>query len=132
LGCAFLISPDRRQAAENSNSLRQETSMLKPPNSPAQARARRYLPNRRLSIAFTFEFESHRYRATASRFDDGDLAEIFLDTEKAGTPLQLNAETAAILASLCLQHGVDAKTIMHSVNGPIAVALDYFTTVEVL
>jgi hypothetical protein len=93
---------------------------------------RKHLPNRRRSIAFAFEFESHRYRATASHFDDGSLAEIFLDSDKAGTPLQLNAETAAILASLCLQHGVDAETIMHSVNGPIAVALDHFTKVEVL
>lgn len=93
---------------------------------------RRRLPNRRSSIAFTFEFESHRYRATASHFDDGRLAEIFLDTEKAGTPLQVNAETAAILASLCLQHGVDAETIRHSVNGPIAVALDHFAKIEVL
>src|SRR6478609_8966707 len=84
---------------------------------------RRHLPNRRRSIAFTFTFESHKYRATGSRFDDGRLAEIFLDTDKAGTPLQLHAETAAILASLCLQHGVDAETILHAVNGPIAVAI---------
>jgi hypothetical protein len=93
---------------------------------------RRLLPNRRRSIAFTFEFESHKYRATASHFDDGGLAEIFLDTDKAGTPLQLNAETAAILASLCLQHGVDAETIRHSINGPIAIALDHFAKIEVL
>jgi hypothetical protein len=93
---------------------------------------RQHLPNRRRSIAFTFEFESHRYRATASHFADGRLAEIFLDTDKAGTPLQLNAETAAILASLCLQHGVDAETIRHSVNGPISVALDHFTRPEVI
>ena|ERR1035437_67210 len=93
---------------------------------------RQHLPNRRRSIAFIFEFEGHKYRATASRFEDGRLAEIFLDTDKAGTRLQLNAETAAILASLCLQHGVDAETIKHSVNGPIAVALDSFTKVEVI
>jgi allophanate hydrolase subunit 2 len=93
---------------------------------------RQLLPNRRRSIAFTFEFESHKYRATASHFDDGRLAEIFLDTNKAGTTLQLNAETAAILASLCLQHGVDVKTILHSVNGPVAVALAHFGKVEVL
>jgi hypothetical protein len=93
---------------------------------------RRHLPNRRRSTAFIFEFEGHKYRATASDFDDGRLAEIFLDSDKAGTPLQLNAETAAILASLCLQHGVDAETIRHSVNGPIAVALDHFTKIEVM
>jgi hypothetical protein len=93
---------------------------------------RQHLPNRRRSIAFVFEFEGHRYRATSSRFDDGRLAEIFLDTDKAGTPLQLNAETAAILVSLCLQHGIDATTIRHSVNGPVAVALDHFTKIEVI
>lgn len=91
---------------------------------------RQLLPNRRRSTAFAFEFEGHKYRATASRFADGRLAEIFLDTGKAGTPLQLNAETAAILASLGLQH--DPETIRHSVNGPIAVALDHFTKIEVL
>jgi len=84
---------------------------------------RKLLPSRRRSIAFTFEFESHKYRATASHFDDGRLAEIFLDTDRAG---KLNAETAATLASLCPQHGVDAKTILHSVNGPIAIALARF------
>jgi hypothetical protein len=93
---------------------------------------RERLPNRRANMAFSFEFEGHRYRATAGRFDDGRIAEIFLNTDKFGTPLQLHAETAAILASLCLQHGVDAETIKHAVNGPIAVALDHFTKVAVL
>jgi prophage regulatory protein len=53
-------------------------------------------------------------------------------TDKAGTPLQVNAETAAILTSLLLQHGVDPDVIRHSVNGPIAVALDHFMKVEAL
>jgi hypothetical protein len=44
----------------------------------------------------------------------------------------INAETAAILASLCLQHGVAPETIKHSVNGPIAVALDHFTRIGAL
>jgi hypothetical protein len=88
--------------------------------------ARERLPNRRRSTAFIFEFESHKYRATASRFADGRLAEIFLDTSKAGTPLQLNAETAAVLTSLLLQHHVDPSVICHSVNGPIRIALEHF------
>jgi hypothetical protein len=88
---------------------------------------REHLPNRRRCTAFTFEFESHRYRATASYFDDGRLAEI-LDTRA----LQLNAETGAILTSLALQHGIDAKTIRRSISGPVAVALDHFTKIEVL
>lgn len=89
------------------------------------------LPNRRDNTSFGFEFEQNRYRATAGYFPDGRLAEIFLDTEKAGTPLQQNAETSAILTSLALQHGVHVDTVRHSVHGPISIALDYFCKVMV-
>jgi hypothetical protein len=92
---------------------------------------RQHLPNRRRSIAFIFEFERHRYRATAGHFDDGRLAEIFLDTDKAGA-LQSNANTAAILTSLLLQHGVSPDAIRHSASGPVAIAIDHFTKVGVL
>jgi ribonucleoside-diphosphate reductase alpha chain len=85
--------------------------------------ARKRLPNRRGNVSFGFTFENHHYRATAGYFDDGTLAEIFLDTDKLGTSLQSNADTAAILASLLLQHGVAPAAIRHSVSGPIAVAL---------
>jgi hypothetical protein len=88
---------------------------------------RERLPNRRANSSFSFEFEGHRYRATASRFADERLAEIFLDTGKSGTPLQSNAHTAAILTSLLLQHGVAPDVIRHSAAGPIAVALARFS-----
>lgn len=85
---------------------------------------RKRLPNRRGNVSIGFEFEGFAYRATAARFDDGRLAEIFLDVPgKLGTPLQLNADNAAILTSLLLQHGVPLETVRHSVSGPIAVAL---------
>lgn len=88
---------------------------------------RERLPNRRNGLSFSFECEGHRYRATAGHFPDGRLAEIFLDTGKSGTPLQVNASNAAILTSLLLQHGVAPETIRHSVAGPIAVALAEFS-----
>ncbi|PAY05398.1 hypothetical protein CK489_28830 [Bradyrhizobium sp. UFLA03-84] len=86
--------------------------------------SRKRLPNKRKSIAFNFEFEGFRYRASASRFADGRLAEIFLDTDKLDTPLQQNAETSAVLVSLLLQHGVSVEAIRHSIRGPIAIAID--------
>ena len=86
--------------------------------------ARKRLPNRRANTSFGFECEGFTYRATAGYFDDGALAEIFLDVPgKLGTPLQSNADTAAILTSLLLQHGVAPDAIRHSVAGPIAIAL---------
>ena len=90
--------------------------------------ARERLPNRRENVSIGFEFEGHRYRATATWFRDGRLAEIFLDVPgKLGTPLQSNANNAAILTSLALQNGVDPEVIRHSVTGPIALALAKFS-----
>lgn len=91
---------------------------------PQHKSARLMLPSRRRSISFEFDCEGHRYRATATNYPDGRLAELFLDTGKINTPLQQNAETSAILVSLLLQHGVDVAVIRHSISGPIAIALD--------
>jgi hypothetical protein len=89
---------------------------------------RKRLPSRRGNISFGFEFEGFVYRATAGHFDDGTLAEIFLDVPgKLGTPLQSNADTAAVLTSLLLQHGVAPEVISHSITGPIAIALAEFS-----
>jgi hypothetical protein len=88
---------------------------------------RKRLPNRRGNMSIGFECEGFSYRATAGYFNDGTLAEIFLEVPgKAGTPLESNANTAAILTSLLLQHGVSPDTIRHSAAGPIAVALARF------
>jgi len=89
---------------------------------------RQHLPNRRANSSFSFEFEGHQYRATAGRFADGRLAEIFMHVPgKLGTPLQSNADNVAILVSLLLQHNVPPETIRHSVTGPIAIALSEFS-----
>jgi hypothetical protein len=87
---------------------------------------RRTLPTRRALGSIPVECEGHRYRATVGRFEDGRIAEIFLDTGKFGTALQANADTAAILVSLLLQHGVAPDVILHSISGPIAIALQLF------
>ena len=57
------------------------------------------LRNKRPSVGFNFTHEGHCYRATASRFPDGRLAELFLDAGKFNSPLQQHAETAAVLVS---------------------------------
>jgi ribonucleoside-diphosphate reductase alpha chain len=95
-------------------------------NDPAGKPARKTLSTRRFNRSLPVECEGHTYRATAGWFDDGQLAEIFLDTGKFGTALQANADTAAILTSLLLQHGVSPDVILHSISGPIAIALRLF------
>jgi len=87
---------------------------------------RQRLPNRRASVTRTFWCDGHEYRATGSRFPDGRLAELFLDTGKAGSAVQTQAENAAVLVSLLLQHGVTVDEIRPRVTGPIAMALHEF------
>ncbi len=84
---------------------------------------REYLPDRRGSELFEFKYSGVNYTATVSRFSDGRLAEIFLDHNKPNSQLAEHANSAAILASLLLQHGVKAETIRHSVSGPLSAAL---------
>jgi hypothetical protein len=85
---------------------------------------RRHLPNRRASEVFCFEHASARYTATISRFNNGKLAEIFIDHSRPNSQLAELANDAAVLVSLLLQHGITSAAIRHSISGPIATALD--------
>jgi ribonucleoside-diphosphate reductase alpha chain len=66
------------------------------------------------------------------RFADGGLAEIFLNTAKTGTAVDVNARDAAVSASLLLQHGCSVSTLRRalmrnsdgSASGPLAHVLD--------
>lgn len=94
--------------------------------------ARRRLPDRRASETFDLEAQGLSFTATVSRFDDGSLAEIFLQNHKAGSMAGINAQDAAVLASLALQHGVPLDVIRRALmrdargraSGPLGCALD--------
>lgn len=88
------------------------------------AARREKLPTRRASHAFCFEHAGARYTATVSYFPGTNrLAEIFIDHARPNSQLAELANSAAVLVSLLLQHGVTAATIKHSISGPIATAL---------
>jgi hypothetical protein len=88
---------------------------------------RERLPNRRAATVFDFEHDGRRFTAAVSRFGDGRMAEVFLNSGKDSAVAQL-AQEAAILASIALQFGADVETIRHAISstaaGPLAVALD--------
>lgn len=87
--------------------------------------SREHLPARRESVSFNFVHQDRQYHATATRYTDGRLAEIFLDCGKVGSAVQQHAEATAVLASIALQHGVDASTLAHAVKGgPLATAIE--------
>jgi hypothetical protein len=87
---------------------------------------RERLPNRRAAEMFDFEHGGRKWTATISRFRDGRVAEIFLDTPKVSAIGELAAE-AAIVASLALQSGCPLETLRHALNGrdagPLGAAL---------
>jgi hypothetical protein len=103
--------------------------------SPAESRhmsTRNRLPNRRASETFDLEAQGLKFTATISRFADGSIAEIFLQNHKAGSMAGINAQDAAVLASLALQHGVALGLIRRALmrdaegraSGPLGAALD--------
>jgi hypothetical protein len=93
---------------------------------------RQRLANRRGHEVVAFEHGGIRYCAGIGRFDDGRLAEVFLNGSKCGTDLDVAAKDAAIVASLALQAGVSAAVIRHaltsnrdgSASGPLGRVLD--------
>ena len=98
----------------------------------ALGETRRRLPNRRGHELLSFEHAGIYYTAGVGRFENGDLAEIFLNTCKHGTAIDVNARDAAVAASLLLQHGCPLETLRHaltrnadgSASGPLARVLD--------
>ena len=93
---------------------------------------RERLPNRRSHELLDFEHAGIRYTAGIGRFPDGRIAELFLNTAKHGTSLDVNARDAAVAASLLLQHGCPVETLRRaltsngdgSASGPLARVLD--------
>jgi hypothetical protein len=99
---------------------------------------REELPTRREAERFEFWHDGFKYVSTYSRYADGRLAEVFLQVAKSGTALEAVARDAAILASQCLQRGVSAQDLRHSLTrledgepaGPVCRFLDVLAIAE--
>jgi hypothetical protein len=93
---------------------------------------RRRLPNRRFSETFAVRAQSMGFTATISRFDDGQVAEIFLSNHRAGSDADANACDVAVVASIALQFGVPLEVIRKALSRdghgrartPLGAALD--------
>lgn len=99
---------------------------------------RRRLPNCRSCESFSFELNGLRFTASIGRFDDGRIAEVFLNNHKAGNQSDTNARDAAILLSFALQYGADINEIRKALCrdsrdralGPVAAALDLISEMK--
>lgn len=96
---------------------------------------REHLPNRRASETFGFTHYDIAFTATTSRYADGRLAEIFLDSNKAGSAVDAVARDAAVVCSIALQYGAPISVIrtallrdtQNNPCSPLAAALDQIT-----
>ena len=94
---------------------------------------RERLPNRRLAETFEIEVGGLRYTATASRFADGRIGELFLTNHKSNSNADTAARDAAIAFSFAVQHGADPRAICRALcrdsndraSGPLGAALDF-------
>lgn len=93
---------------------------------------RQRLPNRRASQTFAVEAIGLRFTVSASYFDSGQLAELFVTNHRAGGAAGIMASDAAIAASLALQYGCPAEVLSKALcrngrgqaSGPLGAALD--------
>lgn len=94
---------------------------------------RKILATRGRSELLDFDHDGIKYRASASRFDDGNLAEVFLDAAKPDTAVAIVGRDLAVAASLTLQHGCPAETLRKALSrladgraaGPLGTLLDH-------
>ncbi len=94
---------------------------------------RQLLPNRRETENISFKQGAMNYIVSASRFDNGKLAELFLNTNgKVGSEADISAADGAVAISLALQYGCPAEVLRRAMKrnadgspmGPLARALD--------
>ena len=100
--------------------------------------SRERLCNRRLSETFELELNGLHYVASFSRFDDGRIAEVFLQSHKPASQSDANARDSAIAASLALQYGcpldVLRRALLRDAYGnastPLGAGLDRIAEIE--
>lgn len=78
--------------------------------------SRERLPNRRAHCLVTFEHGGHRYHGGIGRFATGAIAELFVNSSKAGSAVEGVAQEAVLAVSLALQHGCPLETITHAMT----------------
>lgn len=78
--------------------------------------ARRHLPNCRLHESQNFWFRGKTYTLGVGRYEDGRLAEVFIDCSKVASESAHDARDAAVCLSIALQHGVPVDAIRAAVT----------------
>jgi len=93
---------------------------------------RETLPQRRPNQTVEFDRDGLRIRMTLGFAPDGRVAEVFLNSDKLNSAIDLLLSDAAIILSIALQHGTELQALAHSVKrdgfglalSPLGAAID--------
>ena len=99
---------------------------------------RERLPLRRGSTVLDFQHGGVDYTVGWSRYEDGRVAELFLNAGKLDSGVDTIARDSAIVASLALQNGCSVNDLRSSLTrtgfggpaGPLAYALDLIAAAD--
>lgn len=80
-----------------------------------EARGRRRLPNRRLSMTYTVRHNNKPHELTIGYYPDLTPGEMFVDTDRPGADMNMLAHDAMVVASLALQYGCPLDVIRDAV-----------------
>jgi hypothetical protein len=78
--------------------------------------SRQRLPNRRASTNFKVEVGGLHYVVTYSRFDSGQVGEVFISNHQINSAADVNARDAAIVCSIALQFGAGLEVIRKAIR----------------
>jgi hypothetical protein len=77
---------------------------------------RERLPNRRRCEVVETEFRGRQFAILIGRFNDGSIAEVFVEPRKVGSDGAEDSRDCGILLSIALQHGVPLESMRLSVS----------------
>ena len=81
------------------------------------AAIREHLPNRRKNFTQKSRVGGQTVYVTFGEYEDGRLAEIFVDLSKAGSALRALMNTVAVFLSIGIQHGVPLNLYIEAIRG---------------
>jgi ribonucleoside-diphosphate reductase alpha chain len=108
-GLADDATPGGEVLAERIASLIRENEELR---KKSEVRARRHMPDTRMSLTHKFEIAGHEGYITVGLYPDGRPGELFVQMSKEGSTIGGLMDTVATLTSISLQYGVPLEQMV--------------------
>jgi ribonucleoside-diphosphate reductase alpha chain len=109
-GEADKATPAAEELAERIATLIRENEVLR---KKSETRARRHMPNTRMSLTHKFEIAGHEGYITVGLYEDGQPGELFVQMSKEGSTIGGLMDTVATLTSISLQYGVPLEQMVN-------------------